>query len=347
VAKNGKRIGVDLGTVNTLLYVEGYGVVFNEPSMVAYDIHSKQVIAAGHDAADMVGKTHDSIRLVNPLEDGALADLDAAANLLTHVLGQLQMETIDFKNSTILICYPSAVSMIEQKALNSLASRMGVADVLMEKEIKAGAIGAGINISAPEGAMVIDIGGGTTDVGILSLGDLVVCESIPIAGNLLDHEIAKYVKQKHQLLIGPKTAERVKIGLGSLLVLQEGKNGRELSVGGRDVKTGLPKRITLNQREITPLILTSFEQVVHTIKNVLAAAPPELASDIFRRGVMVNGGGALIEGMKEFFEKELKLKVAIAENALTSIVEGSRVLLKTRGSYLAAANSEFESAHHG
>jgi len=332
VARKGLKIGVDLGTVNTLVYIDGYGVIFNEPSVVAFDKKSKMRIAAGAEASDMLGKTHKSIHLVKPMEGGVVSDLDATGSLLQFVFERLHSISIDFSKSTLLICYPSVISQIEKNAMIDLAKKMGVYDVFLEEEVKAGALGAGMDIFAPEGSMVVDIGGGTTDIGILSLGDLVVSESIKIAGNHLDNEIMKYMKQAYHLMIGPKTAEKVKIQLGT--VKEKLENDKEFTFAGRDLKNGLPRRVTIKQSEIRHIFLEAFDAIDNTTRKVLMSAPPELSSDIYRKGITVNGGGALVDGIKEHLEKSLSLKINIAPNALTSIVEGSKILLKNRGNYL-------------
>jgi len=332
VAKKGLKIGVDLGTMNTLVYIDGHGVIFNEPSMVAFDRNTNKLIAAGSEASQMAGKTHRHIRLVKPMEGGVVSELDATGSLLKYVLGRVNTIDVDFKRSTLLICYPTAISKIEMNAMIDLAKRMGVYDVFMEKEIKAGALGAGIDIFSPDAAMVVDIGGGTTDIGILSLGDIVVSDSIRTAGNYLDSEIEKFVKQKYQLLIGSQTSEKIKIEIGTLK--KDIPSDKEITVGGRDLKTGLPRKITLKQSDITHIFEEAFERIENIIRKVLMAAPPEISSDIYKKGIVINGGGALIDGIKEHMEHSLKLKVSIAENPLTSIVVGSKLLLRNRGNYL-------------
>lgn len=326
------KIGVDLGTKNTLVYINGNGVIYNEPSVIAFDKTSNKCIAVGHDASLMLGKEHDHIKVVRPLDGGVIADLDATKAYLEYIFEKLEHISADFKKSTLLICCPSEVSQIERVALMSLAKKMGINDVFIEEEIKAGAIGAGMDIFVPRGSMIIDMGGGTCDIGILSLGDLVVSESTSVAGNYLDKEITKYVKFKYQMFIGENTAEKIKIELGT--VRKELKDDREYAFAGRNLKTGLPTKQVIKQTEVRDIFLRSFENIVGTIKKVLQQAPPELASDIFEDGVVINGGGALIDGVKEYFEESLNLKVKIANNPLTAIVEGTKLLLKNRGNYL-------------
>lgn len=330
--RSGFKIGVDLGTANTLVYIDGQGVIFNEPSIVAFDRQSGDRIAAGTKAYAMLGKEHHLIKVVRPMEGGVISDISGTSALLTFVFERLENIDIDFAKSTLLICCPSEITSIERVAMRDLAHKVGIKDVFVEEEVKAGAIGAGIDIYSPEGSMVIDIGGGSTDIGVLSLGDLVVSESIRTAGNYLDSEIIKHVKFSHHLLIGPKTAERVKIHLGTVEEVLSGD--KTLTIAGRDLKTGLPRRIDITQEEVKHIFVKAFEQMLTVSKKVLSMAPPELSGDIFRKGIVINGGGALIGGVEEYFQKHLNLSVKIADAPLTSIVQGTKILLKNRGNYL-------------
>lgn len=329
---NGFKIGVDLGTANTLVYINGYGVIFNEPSIVAFDRKSGDLIAAGTEAYAMLGKTHDHIKVVKPMEGGVISDIDGTNALMIYALSTLENINIDYSKSTLLICCPSEISSIERVAMIDLAKKLGMNDVFIEEEVKAGAIGAGLDIYSTTGSMVIDIGGGTTDIGIMALGDLVVSESLRVAGNFFDREIIKYVKLKYHIAIGTNTAERVKINIGT--VRRELEEDREITIAGRNLKTGLPNRITLKQSEIQFIFLGAFENIANIAVKVLQQAPPELSADIFNNGLVINGGGSNIDGSKEFFEERLRLKVKQAKNPLTSIVEGSKILLQNRGNYL-------------
>lgn len=334
MAKNekGYKIGVDLGTVNTLVYLHGQGLIFNEPSCVAFDRRTNNCIAVGQKAKDMLGREHQLIKVVKPLEGGVVADLDATKALLVFVFEKLAHINIEFGRTTLLICCPSEVSQIEQVALLELSEKLGVKDVFIEEEVKAGAIGAGLDIFAPKGTMVIDIGGGSTDIGVLALGDLVVSESIRVAGNYLDQAIIKYVKLKYGMAIGTRTAENIKKTIGTLR--EELINDIEYTYAGRDIVSGLPKRRVIKQVEVRNIMVKAFESIAIVAKKVLEQTPPELASDIFEGEILVNGGGALIDGIKEFFEDNLQLRVRVSENALTAIVDGTKYLLQNHGNYL-------------
>jgi rod shape-determining protein MreB len=323
-------IGIDLGTTNLLVYVQGNGIIFNEPSVVAFDIETGEVIAGGEDAFSMIGKTHKKIRVSRPLREGVISDMDAAKALLKYVFQRIQ-NIKKLKDAKCLICCPSEVTQIEREAMRELAIQMGITDVFIEEEIKSGAIGAGIDIYSANASMVVDIGGGTTDVGVLSLGDVVLSHSIRIAGNYIDQEIIKYVHKTHNLVIGQKTAERAKMEISTLLDEEEEKFTR---VSGRDLVTGLPSATKISSKEMRKLIMPIFDEIVNVVYSVLEQTPPELSADIVDNGIIVNGGGAKIPGIKEYIEEMVHLPVKISETPLTDVVEGTKVLLKNRGSYL-------------
>jgi rod shape-determining protein MreB and related proteins len=322
-------IGIDLGTTNLLVYVQGNGIIFNEPSVVAFDVETGNVIAGGEDAFAMIGKTHNKIRVSHPLREGVISDMEAAKALLKYVFKRVQ-NIRDYKNSKCLICCPSEVTQIEREAMRELAIQMGITDVFIEEEIKAGAIGSGIDIYSPTAAMVIDIGGGTTDVGVLSLGDVVLSQSIRIAGNYIDQEIIKYVHKTHNLVIGQKTAEKAKFEVATLLEEEEHFS----RISGRDLVTGLPSSTKISSKEVRELLLPIFDEIINVVYSVLEQTPPELAADIVDYGIVVNGGGALIPGVKEYIEEMVHLPIKISESPLTDVVEGTKVLLKNRGNYL-------------
>lgn len=326
-----KHIGIDLGTANLLVYVEGDGIVFNEPSVIAFDYESGEVIAIGHHAARMIGRGHHGIKIVSPLNQGVISDMEAAKKLIEYALKRLESSSLNIEASTVLICCPSEVTQLERDSLIGLARKLGVKDIFIEEEVKAGGIGAGLDIYSSNGSMVIDIGGGSTDIGVLSLGDIVVSESIRIAGNYMDNEIINYMQYEHGLLIGKKTAERIKIEAGTLV--EEIKEPRMTYASGRDVVTGLPKKIEVSETEIRDVLLDPFVTISNTILKVLQSTPAELSADIIVNGIVINGGGALLPGVDEFFSKRIGLQFHLSKKPLTAIVEGTKLLLKNRGSY--------------
>ena len=338
MAKRIQKIGIDLGTSNTLVYVNDRGVVFNQPTVIAFDKETNQIIAVGEDAKSMLGKTHEKIRVVRPIEQGVIADKDSAIRMLEYILENNIQKFEDFnsKESTVLICCHSELSSVERTALKGIITNFGFRDVLVQEEVKAGAIGAGLDIYSPLGSMIIDIGGGSTDIGVLSLGDIVVSKSIKVAGNHFDNEIRKYVKMKHNFEIGLLSAEEVKVALAT--VREEIVDEKTISIKGRNLHTGLPARITLRQTEIRDVLRRSIANIASTILKVLEVTPPELASDIIEASVILNGGGALIDGLKEYIEDITNLQVKISPEPLTSIVKGTKELLKNKGDYLVAPN---------
>ena len=325
------KIGVDLGTANLLVYVDGEGIIFNEPSVIAMEYDTSDVIAIGFNAAKMIGRGHHGIKIVSPLNQGVISDMVAAKKLIEIAIRKAETIDINLQASTLLICCPSEVTQIERDAMIELAHNLGVPDVFIEEEVKAGGIGAGLDIYDSVGSMVIDIGGGSTDIGVLSLGDIVVSESIRIAGNYLDQEIINYLQYEHGILIGKKTAQRIKEEIGT--VRENLPEEKSTHANGRDIVTGLPRKIKVNQSEIRDIFIDPFKSISNTVLKVLQNTPPELSADIIQSGMLVNGGCALIDGVDEFLFKEIGLDVHIAKNPLTAIVEGTKVLLQNRGNY--------------
>jgi len=325
------KIGIDLGTANLLVYVEGEGIIFNEPSVIALDYFTNEVIAVGNSASRMIGRNHKGIRIVSPLNQGVISDMEAAKKLIEIALKKAENNDIHLKTATCLICCPSEVTQIERDSMIDLAHELGVPDVFIEEEVKAGGIGAGLDVYSSNGSMVIDIGGGSTDIGVLSLGDIVVSESIRIAGNYFDNEIINYVQYTHGLLIGKATAQRVKEEIATLKekIVEE----RSTYVNGRDILTGLPRRITVTETEVRDILRVAFLTISNTVLKVLQQTPAELSSDIIENGILINGGCAIIDGVDEFFEKQIGLHVYVSEDPLTAIVEGTKALLKNRGNY--------------
>lgn len=319
-----KEIGIDLGTANILIYVKGEGIVVNEPSVVTINTETQKPIAVGEEARDMLGKTPGKFQAIRPLKDGVIADFQITEILLTHFINKLNLKGV-FSRPTILICCPSNITSIEKSAIMDVAQRCGAKRVFIEEEPKVAAIGAGLDISKPSGNMVVDIGGGTTDVAVLSLGDIVTSTSLKIAGDKMDSEIIKFVKDKYKLLIGDRTAEEIKIAIGSAY---EASAEDTMDVRGRDLVTGLPHTITLNAKETQEALEESCTTILLATKQVLEQTPPELSADIVNKGIFLTGGGALLHNLDKFLEEGLGVPVFVADNALDCVAEGCGVMLE-------------------
>ncbi len=319
-----KDIGIDLGTANVLIYIKGQGVVLNEPSVVALDSETRKPLAVGQEARGMLGRTPGKVHAIKPLKDGVIADFDATEIMLNHFIREVNGKSM-LSRPRILICCPSNITQVEKNAIKEAAERTGARKVYLQEEPKVAAIGAGLDISKPSGNMVIDIGGGTTDIAVLSLGDIVNSTSIKIAGNTFDNAIVKYIKNKYKLLIGDCTAEEIKLTIGNVY---PDCTKEKMEVRGRDLVTGLPHTITLSSEEIEEALKENALAIVHTAKSVLEQTPPELAADIINKGIVITGGGALIKGFDQLLSKELKVPIIIAESPLTCVAEGTGILLK-------------------
>lgn len=319
-----KDIGIDLGTANVLIYVKGQGIVLNEPSVVAIDNETKKVLAVGEYAREMLGRTPGDILAIRPMKDGVIADFEVTELMLNEFIKKINGKKM-FSKPRILICCPSNITQVEKNAIKDAAERTGARKVYIEEEPKVAAIGAGMDISKPGGNMVIDIGGGTTDIAVLSLGGIVNSESIKIAGNVFDQDIIKYIKDKYKLLIGDRTAEDIKINIGT--VYNENKKNEKMQVRGRDLVTGLPHMITISSKEIEEALRESIYIIIQKAKSVLEQTPPELSSDIINKGIIITGGGALIDGFDKLLSAELNVPVYVAESPLTCVAEGTGILL--------------------
>ena len=319
-----KEVGIDLGTANTLIYVKGEGIVLNEPSVVSLDAETKKCLAVGQDAKEMLGRTPGRVSAIRPLKDGVIADFEVTELMLEHFIRKLKLKGM-FSRPTILICCPSNITSVERNAIRDAAYRCGAKRVYIEEEPKVAAIGAGLDIAKPTGSMVLDIGGGTTDVAILSLGEIVTSTSLKIAGDKLDRDLIKYVKESYKLLIGDRTAEEIKKRIGTAW---RGSRSDSMDVSGRDLVTGLPHTITLNSEETELARRESLQDVVRACRTVLEQTPPELSADIVSRGVVLTGGGALLQGIDQLLINELNVPVYVAENALSCVAEGTGVMLE-------------------
>ena len=319
-----KDIGIDLGTANVLIHVKGKGIVLNEPSVVAIDKKSNKVLAVGEEARQMVGRTPGNIVAIRPLKDGVIADFDSTEAMLKYFLNKLNVKGF-LSKPRILICCPTNITSVEQKAIREAAEKSGGKKVYLEEEPKVAAIGAGMDIFQPSGNMVVDIGGGTTDIAVLSMGDIVTSESIKVAGDVFDNDILQYIKKQYKLLIGERTAEQIKMTIGT--VFPEANRDESMDIRGRDMVTGLPRTITIHSTEIERALHESVAMIVQSAKNVLEKTPPELSADIIDRGVILTGGGALLHGMDQLLMEELKVPVFIAENPMDCVAIGTGIML--------------------
>ncbi len=325
-------LGIDLGTANLLVYLEKKGIIFNEPSVIAFDRESGKIVAAGKDAHKMLGKVHDKISVIKPLRNGVISDMKAAKALLEYVLRSVENLTEkDLSNTSCVMCCPSEVTKIERDIISELAVNMGISDVLVDEEIKAGALGANVDIFKSKGVMIVDIGGGTTDVGVLSFGDIVLSRTIRMAGNFIDSELSKTVKQEEKVEIGELTSERCKMELADLRLEAKPKINR---YAGRDIVKGIPKWVDVSSEMVNKVVTPTYEEVVKLISAVLKDTPPELSADIYQHGILLTGGGALVKGVEEFISSRIKVPVKVVSNPLTCVAEGSKYLLKNRGDYL-------------
>ena len=318
-----KDIGIDLGTANILIYVKGQGIILNEPSVVAIDTDTRRPLAFGSNANQMLGKTPFKVKAIKPMKDGVIADFEITEMMLDYFVNKVKARGL-FKKPRIVICCPADTTPVEKNAIREAAEKLGAKRVYLEEEPKAAAVGVGLDISKPNGNMVIDIGGGTTDIAVLSLGDIVVSKSLKIAGNVFDNDIKEYIKEKYRLLIGDKTAQVIKHEIGSVY---NSDKTNEFEVRGRDLETGLPSIITVNSQEIEEALESDIEKIIIATKSVLEDTPPELSADIIENGAVLTGGGSLIRGLKELFELELKIPIYLAENPLTSVAEGTGIML--------------------
>ena len=319
-------IGIDLGTANTLLFVKGKGVVIREPSVVAVDQKSNppKVVAVGAQAKEMIGRTPGSIVAVRPLKDGVIADFDITAEMIESFLKRT-IKKKPFSRIRVLICIPSGVTEVERKAVHDAAKSAGASLISLIEEPMAAAIGAGLPVSEPIGSMVVDIGGGTSEVAVISLGGVVTSNSCRVASDSLDDAIISYIRKKYNLLVGERTAEDIKIKIGSAYPY-EGEGA--MNIKGRNLMDGLPKNIDVTSEEIREALSEPLSEIVDLIKTTLEKTPPELASDIIDRGITLTGGGALIKGLDRLIAEETKIPVNVAVNPLDCVVLGTGICLE-------------------
>lgn len=321
-----KKIGIDLGTTNLLICAEKEGVIVNEPSFITVDAKTKKCIAVGKEAKEMLGKTPANMISISPLQDGVVADYEATDMMLGHFFKKCDLKKMFTKN-VILICCPTNITTVERNAIRDCAYHAGAKKVYIEEEPKVAAIGAGLDIGQPLASFVLDMGGGTTDVAVISLGDIVCSASIKVAGNRLNKNIINYMRNEKKIYIGEMTAENIKIKIGCALTRKE-EEVETMEISGRDMASGLPVSVSVNSNEVASCIHNSLAEIVKACKTVLDVAPPELAADIMTRGLVLTGGGALLRDFDELLRSELRIPVYIAEEPLNCVVKGCMKMLE-------------------
>ena len=318
-----KDIGIDLGTANTLVYLRGKGIIMREPSVVAVDTKTDEVRSVGHEAKAVIGRTPGSIMAVRPLKDGVIADFDITANMLARFIKKVCGNSMFFR-PRVVICIPSGVTEVERRAVKEAALKAGARQVSVIEEPMAAAIGAGLPISEPSGSMVVDIGGGTSEVAVISLGGIVAARSVRVGGDEFDQAIIAYIKRKYNLLIGERTAEQIKIEIGSAYELEEEK---EMEIKGRNLVDGLPKNIVVHSEDVREALLECLVKITEAIKETLERTPPELSADIIDRGITLTGGGALLRGLDKLIQSETGIDVHVAEDPLDCVATGAGAVL--------------------
>lgn len=323
-------IGIDLGTANTLVYVNGRGIVLNEPSMVAINQKTGQVVAIGVDAKNMMGRTPAHVVAVQPLIDGVISDFEVAEEMLGYLIRKAQGDKAKFLGPRVVIGVPSGISSVEVRTVQDAARNAGAREVFIVEEPMAAAIGIRLPVNEPSGSMIIDIGGGTTDIAIISLGGLVNAKNIHIAGDKFNDDIVNYVRSEFKILIGKRTAEDLKVAVSSVFTQE---HPLESTVRGRDLVTGLPREVVITDTDVREAIAGSIDQLVDAAKEVLETAPPEVVSDVMRRGIYLAGGGALIRGLPDLFSQQLGVPVYIPNDPLTAVVRGTGIILEDLSKY--------------
>lgn len=320
-----RDMGIDLGTANTLIYVKGKGILLREPSVVAINSDVKKVLAVGDEAKQMIGRTPGNIVAIRPMKDGVIADFDVTQTMLRKFIEKVSPKSA-FTSPRIVVCFPSGVTEVEKRAIDEATKQAGARDVLLMEEPMAAAIGAGLPVNEPTGSMIVDIGGGTTEVAVISLGGIVTSKSLRVAGDELDQAIISYIKKEYNLAIGERTAENVKMELGSAFSTGEDAS---MEIRGRDLISGLPKVINITESEIRDALKEPVAAIIDAIKTTLEKTPPELASDIMDKGIMLAGGGAMLRGLDQLINKETHMPVHIAESPLDCVALGAGKALDT------------------
>lgn len=322
-----KDIGIDLGTANTLVYMRGKGIIIREPSVVAVDVKMDRVRYVGQEAKDVIGRTPGSIVAVKPLKDGVIADFDMTTSMLQEFIRKaLKGRAFAGSRVRVIICIPSGVTAVERRAVKEATQNAGAKRVSIIEEPMAAAIGAGLPVAEPTGSMIVDIGGGTSEVAVISLGGIVTSRSVRVAGDEFDSSIINYIKKKYNLLIGERTAENIKIAIGSAYPYSD--NEPSMDIKGRNLLNGLPENITITSEEIREALSEPLSHVIEAIKVTLEKTPPELAADIIDQGIMLAGGGALLKGLDLLIHSETGMPVKVAERPLDCVADGTGKVLE-------------------
>ena len=312
-------VGIDLGTANILVYVKGKGIVLREPSVVAVDKDTGKILAIGEEARDMIGRTPGNIEAIRPLRDGVIADYEMTESMIRHFLEKVIGRSFLFRPK-VMICVPTGVNAVEKRAVQEAAEQAGAKKTELIEEPIAAALGAGLDISEPVGSMVVDIGGGTCDVAVISLGGIVCGESLRVAGDKFNSDIEFYIKKEYNLMIGERTSEKIKIEIGAAYT---GARNKSMNVSGRDIVSGLPKVITVASDEIAAALHDSVESIAICVKSVLERTPPELAADIMDHGIILTGGGSMLYGLADLIRKETNIPTLLADDPLNCVALGT------------------------
>jgi rod shape-determining protein MreB len=316
-----RDLGIDLGTANTLVYVKGKGIVVREPSVVALRTDTKTIEAVGDAAKKMIGRTPGNIRAVRPMKDGVIADFETTSTMIKYFIRQAQNKRFLFqRHPNVMVCVPSGITAVEKRAVEDATKQAGARDAYTIEEPFAAAIGADLPVWEPTGSMVVDIGGGTTEVAVISLGGIVTSRSIRIAGDEMDEAIAQYIKRTYNLMIGERTAEQIKMEIGSAMVMEQ---QARMEIRGRDLVTGLPKTMSISSDEITEALYDTVNSIVEAVKVTLEKCPPELSADIMDRGIVLTGGGGLLRNLDKLLAQETGMPVLVAENPLDCVAIGT------------------------
>lgn len=317
-----KDLAIDLGTANTVVYVRNKGIVLDEPSVVAVKAQTKQVLAAGKSAKEMLGKTPESIVASRPLRDGVIADFELTESMLRYFIRAVHNNRHTLIQPRMIIGVPSGITQVEKRAVEDSALQAGAREVFTIMEPMAAAIGAGLPVQDPSGSMIVDIGGGTTEVAVISLKDVVFCRSVRVGGDAMDQAIVSYVKRKYNLLIGERTAEQIKMAIGAA-ILDADSPKETMEVKGRDLVTGVPKIINLTSAEVNEALLETVASIIEVVRVALENTPPELSSDLVDKGIVMAGGGSLLKGLDKLISKETGLPVTVADDPLFCVVKGA------------------------